>query len=106
MIPPFCVLIPAAQIGALKKRENGQNSLLDSSLEEIGEQRFLYLRNAFMGFVFAKEVDVVRHMGRVICAILNYSPEEQRIINEAIVNFAPAIVTFSTMGSFFGRSFF
>lgn len=66
-----------------------------------------------MGFVKAKEAVEVQHLGRVICTILNFPPDEQRIVNDAIFNFAPAIVASSTMdsfssqvSSFFDRSFF
>jgi hypothetical protein len=89
------------------------NSLSDSSTDQVREQRIVYLRNAFMGFVKAKEAVEVQHLGRVICTILNYPPEEQQVVNAAIFNFAPAIVASSTMdnisssvSSFFERSFF
>jgi len=99
------------EISRVKNREGIHNSL--SGGDEVREQRIMYLRNAFMGFVKAKEAVEVQHLGRVICTILNYPPEEQQIVNEAILKFAPAVVASSTMDtfssqvtSFFEKSFF
>lgn len=95
----------------LKNRENIHNSI--SFGDEVKEQRILYLQNAFRGFVRAKEPVEVQHLGRVICTILNFPAEEQKLINDKIANFAPAIVSSSSIdsfsnqiSSFFEKSFF
>jgi hypothetical protein len=99
------------QITRLKNRESINNSIACG--EEIKEQRILYLRNAFRGFVRAKEVVEVQHLGRVICTILGYPTEEQKLITDTIANFAPAIVSAASsdslsnqISSFFEKSFF
>jgi hypothetical protein len=101
----------AWQLTRLKNRESINNSIACG--EEIKEQRILYLRNAFRGFVRAKEVVEVQHLGRVICTILNYPMEEQKLITDTIANFAPAIVSAASadsfsnqLTSFFEKSFF
>jgi hypothetical protein len=55
----------------------------------------------------------VQHLGRVICTILNFSDEEQKLITETIAIFAPAIVSATAsdsftnqISSFFEKSFF
>jgi hypothetical protein len=103
--------LPSSQLNRLKKRESCNNSI--ECGEEIKEQRILYLRNAFRGFVRAKEVVEVQHLGRVICTILNFPDDEQRLIAETIASFAPAIVSATAtdsftnqISSFFEKSFF
>jgi hypothetical protein len=74
------------------------NSTNDTdSIEEAREQRLSYLRNAFSKFVQAKDAVEVQNIGRVICTILNFSNEEQVLVNAAITRFSPAIVASSTI---------
>jgi hypothetical protein len=58
-----------------------------------------YLRQAFCGFVRAKQSVEMQHLGRVICAILGLSPTEQAGVMDAIAKLSPAVVATSTLES-------
>lgn len=64
------------------------------------QQRLLYLRQAFVGFFKAKHAVEMQHLGRVICAILGVSIEEQGMILDSISKLTPAVVASSTFDSF------
>ena len=102
----YAPLSPTSQSSL--KRDDSQEQV-DASLpakhsqdafEEAREQRLSYLRNAFSRFVQAKDAVEVQNIGRVICTILNFSNEEQEIVNAAIMRFSPAIVASSTIDNF------
>jgi hypothetical protein len=56
--------------------------LMNESSESLEEysQRLLFLRQAFTGFFRAKTTVEMQHLGRVICAILGVTIEEQAVI--------------------------
>jgi hypothetical protein len=58
-----------------------------------------YLRQAFCGFVKAKQTVEMEHLGRVICAILGLQPPEQTAVMEAITKLSPAVAAASTFES-------
>lgn len=78
----------------------GGEVVLSSEEEYEREQRLLYLKQAFVGFFKAKQAVEMQHLGRVICAILGVSVEEQEQIMEHIVKLTPAVVATSTFESF------
>jgi hypothetical protein len=64
------------------------------------EHRLVYLKQAICSFFKAKHTVEMQHLGRVICAILGVSIEEEQQIMENIVKLAPAVVATSTIESF------
>eukprot|EP01034_Spumella_vulgaris_P025367 gene25367-31818_t len=54
------------------------------------EQRLTYLKQAFLGFFKAKKGVEMQHLGRVICAILGLTEDEQYTVMEGILKLAPA----------------
>jgi hypothetical protein len=64
------------------------------------EKLITYLRQAFCGFVNAKEAVEMEHLGRVICAILDLNTEEQSKAMMSITNLTPAVVATSAAQSF------
>ena len=64
------------------------------------EQRITYLKQAFCGFFRAKQGVEMEHLGRVICAILGLTPEEQSAVMDSISRLTPAVVASSTIESF------
>ncbi len=88
-----------SEINALRSRLslNRQNEQTELSSER--EQRIVYLRQAFCGFFKAKNSVEMQHLGRVICAILGVSLEEQTSVLEAISRLVPAVVATSTIES-------
>jgi hypothetical protein len=66
------------------------------------EQRLTYLKQAFLGFFKAKQGVEMQHLGRVICAILGLSEEEQYTIMEGILKLTPAVQVTSTFESMAG----
>jgi hypothetical protein len=71
--------------------------ILDIPLDDEREQRLLYLRQAFCGFFKAKQEVEMQHLGRVICAILGVSGEEQATIMDSICKLTPAMVATSSL---------
>jgi hypothetical protein len=65
-----------------------------------GEHRLVYLKQAICSFFKAKHTVEMQHLGRVICAILGVSIEEEQQIMENIAKLAPAVVATSTIESF------
>jgi hypothetical protein len=77
-----------------------KDGLNNNPLENEREQRLLYLKQAFIGFFRAKQPVEMQHLGRVICAILGMSVEEQTEIMESIEKLSPAVVATTTLESF------
>jgi hypothetical protein len=77
-----------------------KDGLSNNPLENEREQRLLYLKQAFIGFFRAKQPVEMQHLGRVICAILGMSVEEQAEIMESIEKLSPAVVATTTLESF------
>lgn len=71
----------------------------DGVAKDEREQRLIYLRQAFVGFVKAKHNSEMQNLGRVICAILALSPAEEASIMESISTIAPAVVASTTFGT-------
>ena len=72
------------------------------------EQKIIYLKQAFCGFFKAKHAVEMEHLGRVICAILGLSNEEQMSVMEGIESLAPirsASTTFEAFTSNFTSLF-
>lgn len=70
------------------------------------EQQFQYLRQAFFGFMKAKDASEMQQLGRVICAILSMSQEEQIIVNDSIARMLPSVVvshSLDNIASYFFR---
>lgn len=88
-----------SEINALRARLSLNSSLENTRDESEREQRILYLRQAFCGFFKAKNSVEMQHLGRVICAILGVSLEEQNAVLEAIGRLVPAVVATSTIES-------
>jgi hypothetical protein len=61
------------------------------------EQRLIYLRQAFCGFFRAKKEVEMQHLGRVICAILGVTSEEQAAIMDSICRLTPAVVATTSL---------
>jgi hypothetical protein len=85
-------------IKTLADANNSSNNTFEDDAER--EQRLLYLRQAFCGFFKAKHTVEMQHLGRVICAILGLSLEEQDQIMESITKLSPAVVATTTLESF------
>ncbi len=64
------------------------------------EQRLIYLKQAFTSFLKAKNAIEMENLGRVICAILGVTIEEENSIMENILKLTPAVVATSTFDSF------
>ena len=79
-------------------------SLMETADQPISpaerQQRLIYLRQAFVGFFKAKHAVEMQHLGRVICAILGVTIEEQTMILENISKLTPAVVASTTFDSF------
>ena len=63
------------------------------------EQQLSYLQLAFFGFMKAKESSEMQQLGRVICAILEMSPDEQIIVNESIVRMTTGVIVTHSLDS-------
>jgi hypothetical protein len=66
------------------------------------EKRFVYLKQAILGFFKAKQSVEMEHLGRVICAILGLTAEEQAMVMEGIASLAPirtASTTFESLAT-------
>lgn len=53
------------------------------------EQQLHYLKQAFAGFINARQSAEMQQLGRVICVILAFSPDEQTKLNENISKLTP-----------------
>jgi hypothetical protein len=86
---------------SLEDNNNSSNSfVMTAELEdEEREMRLLYLRQAFCGFFKAKAGVEMENLGRVICAILGLSADEQTAVMESISKIAPAVAVSSTFDS-------
>ena len=60
----------------------------------------MYLKQAFCGFFKAKQALEVEHLGRVMCAILGLTADEQVLVMEGIAKWSTAVVASSTIESF------
>ena len=63
-----------------------------SRLMETGgdaEQQLHYLKQAFSGFINARQSAEMQQLGRVICVILAYTPQEQTVLNDNISKMTP-----------------
>ncbi len=63
------------------------------------EQQLSYLKQAFFGFMKAKEASEMQQLGRVICAILEMTPEEQTIVNDSIVRMTTGVIVTHSLDS-------
>jgi hypothetical protein len=88
-----------SEINALRSRLSLNCHSQNHRDESEREQRIVYLRQAFCGFFKAKNSVEMQHLGRVICAILGVSIEEQNSVLEAIGRLVPAVVATSTIES-------
>jgi GRIP domain len=68
--------------------------------QQLVHEQIAYLKQAFCGFVKAKEAVEMKHLGRVICAILKLNAEEQHTVMDSIERLTPAVVATSTFESF------
>lgn len=88
----------------------GAFSLTHAPSMRNSELHISYLKQAFCRFVRARESVEMQHLGRVMCAILNLSAEEQALAMDAINKLAPNIVVnatlenISSISSYFGLS--
>lgn len=81
---------------------SGNNTLVITNISESRlerEQKLVYLKQAFCGLFKAKQPIEMQHLGRVICAILDVSTEEQNQIMDSIAKLSPAVVTSTTIES-------
>lgn len=67
--------------------------------DELDRGQVQYLRQAFCGFVKAKQTVEMQHLGRVICAILGLQPHEQSAVMEGIARLSPAVAAATTFES-------
>jgi len=77
-----------------------ESNSANNALPKEQEQRLVYLKQAFVGFFKAKQSVEMQHLGRVICAILGVSIEDQTVIMEQILRLSPTVVANSTFESF------
>lgn len=61
------------------------------------DQQIAYLKQAFCGFFKAQKIVEMEHLGRVICAILVLSVEEQGQVMDGISSLAPLLSASSTI---------
>lgn len=84
------------QVSRLSRKLEEGSALRIGDTDLAREQRMEYLRHAFSSLFRAHETNEVHHLGRVICTILNYPPEEQNKISADINRTAPGIVASSS----------
>lgn len=53
------------------------------------EQQLHYLKQAFSGFINAKQPGEMQQLGRVMCVILGFTPDEQTALNDNILKMTP-----------------
>jgi hypothetical protein len=87
---------PSRAVSSTSSPSGRQRGLQSAAAEREQEQKIAYLRQAFCGFVKAKHEAEMENLGRVICAILGLSPEEQASIMEHISRLTPAVVATTT----------
>jgi hypothetical protein len=81
-------------------RSNDRGIVALAQADDERENRLVYLKQAICSFFKAKHAVKMQHLGRVICAILGVSVEEEHQIMENIVKLTPAVVATSTIESF------
>lgn len=89
---------PTARRSGVKSPRGGAGAVVGSGGMER-EQKIIYLRQAFCGFFKAKQSVEMEHLGRVICAILGLTTEEQKLVMERITKIAPSVAVNSTLES-------
>lgn len=90
---------PSLQSDAKVQSNSGSEvvCVLDIPFDDEREQRLIYLKQAFCGFFKAKQEVEMQHLGRVICAILGVTGEEQATIMDSICRITPALVATSSL---------
>ena len=83
------------QIDLMRSREALGSEGLTAQGER--EKRFLYLKQAICGFFKARQAVEMEHLGRVICAILGLSMEEQCVVMDGVSVLAPMRSASTTM---------
>lgn len=78
----------------MKSREPRSN---EPRQEMEREQRIIYLKQAFCAFFRAKQGVEMENLGRVICAILGLTPDEQTMVMENISKWSSAVMATSTI---------
>lgn len=108
IIPPTQTIVlqsTSTSTSATSSSPRNDISLQSSSLAtekdiQEREQRLIYLKQAFTSFLKAKNAIEMENLGRVICAILGVTIEEENSIMENILKLTPAVVATSTFDSF------
>lgn len=63
------------------------------------QQQLHYLKQAFSGFINAKQASEMQQLGRVICAVLGMTTEEQTKINDNIAKMNPVVSPLDNISS-------
>lgn len=100
IIPPTSTSTSATSSSPRNDISLQSSSLATEKDIQEREQRLIYLKQAFTSFLKAKNAIEMENLGRVICAILGVTIEEENSIMENILKLTPAVVATSTFDSF------
>lgn len=66
-----------------------KSRIMEHSTSADPEQQLHYLKQAFSGFINARQAAEMQQLGRVMCVILGFAPEEQAKLNDNISKMTP-----------------